>query len=306
MTVRRPFAALLTLVVLLITAGCGGDSAPAASETDEPQFIEGKRLEKQGKNPEALVSFLRVIDKRGELPSPESHFEAGEIYFSYIKDNIEAIHHYQRYLVQQPNSGQAKYVRDRINTAKRELWRSMPGRPLEDQSVRIEGAEEVEQLRRENAELRAEIATLRGGAAPLARVSRPSLLADPRATSVTQSGGAVAAPLINVPQPRASQHVPDIIAPPASTPSPVAMRTSVPSPTLSKTRNTPSPTPQPPSGARGKTYTVKQGDGLYAIARAADPKNPGKKLQEIIDVNPELLSKGSSSKITPGMVLRIP
>ena len=69
------------------------------------------KLQAQDRNAEALVSFLKGIEKRGEGAAPEAHFEAGLIYLRHTKDYIEAIHHFQRYLELVPNSPQ----RDRLS-----------------------------------------------------------------------------------------------------------------------------------------------------------------------------------------------
>jgi Tfp pilus assembly protein FimV len=62
----------------------------------------------------------------------------------------------------------------------------------------------------------------------------------------------------------------------------------------------------PASAPTGKKYVVKQGDGLYAIARQAAPGAPAKKLQEILEANRDVLPNGVNSPIKPGMELRIP
>src|SRR5688572_30344317 len=84
MTHRRLFA-LAALLALLLGAGCGDRGAPTIAEMDEPFYIQGVQLNKQGRNGEALTTFLKVIDKRGERGAPESHLEAGVIYLSHTK-----------------------------------------------------------------------------------------------------------------------------------------------------------------------------------------------------------------------------
>ena len=174
MTVRQQSVACAALLALLLGSGCGdGDVAPVAAEAEEPHFRQGQQLARQGREPEALTSFLKVIEKRGEQNAPESHLEAGLIYLKHIKDPIEAIHHFRKYRELKPNSQQAGLVRQQEAAAIREFAARLPARPGENQSVRIEVADELERLRRENAEMRAELATLRdGGAIPVSRVPR--------------------------------------------------------------------------------------------------------------------------------------
>ena len=67
------------------------------------------------------------------------------------------------------------------------------------------------------------------------------------------------------------------------------------------------PTTTPVTPARGgRTYTVKQREGLFAIARQFDPANPGKKMREIVAANPDVLPNGADTTLKAGMVLRIP
>src|SRR5258706_11927144 len=115
--------------VLFVGAWGGGGGAPMAVERDEPLYKQGLQLKQQGRNPEALVNFLKVVEKRGEQASAESHFEAGLIYLQHIKEYVEAIHHFQAYLALQPNSAQASHVRELVKTAKREFARGLPARP---------------------------------------------------------------------------------------------------------------------------------------------------------------------------------
>src|SRR5690606_19706647 len=173
MSVRRTFSVVIACLAVFAGAACtdrGGSPLPA--ETDEPYYVQGKQLMRQGRNPEALTSFLKVIDKRGERGAAESHLEAGFIYLNHTKDPVEAYHHFRKYLDLQPNSKEAVRVRGMVEAAKREFARTLPARPLDDQSARLESDEALERLRRENEELRAQIATLRGtGAIPLARTA---------------------------------------------------------------------------------------------------------------------------------------
>src|SRR4026207_140564 len=120
MTVLRIFSLAGALLALFIGAGCGGrGSTPIPGETDEPYYVQGKQLVKQGRNPEALTAFLKVIDRRGERGAPESHLEAGFIFLNYTKDPVEAYHHFRKYLDLQPNSKEAQRVRGMVEAAKR-------------------------------------------------------------------------------------------------------------------------------------------------------------------------------------------
>lgn len=285
MTVRRIFLAVAALFALALGAGCtGGDPAPMASETDEPGFRQGQQRLREGRAPEALTWFLKVIERRGEQNAPESHLQAGVIYLQYIKDPVEAYHHFRKYLELQPNSREASLVRQQIDAAKREFAASLPARPDENQAVRFESAEELERLRRENAELRAENATLRGGAgrAPRSLLTVPDIARPaPTPPSIVEDSPITAAP---TPPPRSTV---------AATPPP-ANRAALPTPA------------RPAATAGGRTHTVQQSEGLFAIARRYDPSNASRKMREIVDANPDVLPAGVNTPLKPGMVLRVP
>jgi tetratricopeptide (TPR) repeat protein len=163
MTFRQIVAALLTSAALLLVAGCErADNQMLSSEADEPNFRQGQQLVKQGRSQEALSAYLKVIAKRGES-APESHLEAGLLYLDQVKDPLAAIYHFRKYLELQPNSRQAVYVKGRIDVAKREFARTLPAQPLENQAERLDMFGQVDRLQRENDQMRAELAALRGG-----------------------------------------------------------------------------------------------------------------------------------------------
>src|SRR5688572_33001454 len=145
MTVRRTFSVVIALLAVLAGGGCGDrDGAPLPAETDEPFYVQGKQLMRQGRNPEALTSFLKVIDRRGERGAAESHLEAGTIYLKHTKDPVEAYHHFRKYLDLQPNSKEAAGVRGMVEAAKREVARTLAARPLDDQAVKMRADETPE------------------------------------------------------------------------------------------------------------------------------------------------------------------
>ena len=294
MTVRRNFFVLTALLVLLLGAGCSDRAAtPFAAETDEPNFRQGQQRLREGRAPEALALFLKVIEKRGEQYSPDSHLEAGLIYLQHIKDPIEAIHHFHKYLELLPNSPQAGLVRQRVEAATREFAVRLPARPGDDQSVRIEIAEELERLRRENAEMRAELATLRGGGAmPLVRTPRMLTLPDPaRPVAAPPSSPMALAP---APQPVAVAQ-PMIQPAPAPVSAPVA-RIPVPVNKTASAKAVPAP---------GRAHTVTAGESTWSIARKYyGPSANALKVQGILDANRDVLREAKDLK--PGMALRIP
>lgn len=310
MTVPRILSVVAACLVVLAGAGCGErDPSQLIAETDEPLYVQGKQLMKQGRSPEALSVFLKVIDRRGERGAAESHLEAGQIYLNVTRDPVEAYHHFRRYLDLQPNSKEAERVKGMVKAAQREFAKTLPTRPLEDQSLKLQAEESLARLQRENEELRAQIATLRGGGAtPLGGRAAPMIsipeevgprTAPPPVTPVVESTGTV--------RPTLRETAPVAVTSPTPAPSSRASAPATPTVTKPATQVRPPPASAATPAARGgRTYTVKQSDGLYAIARQADPANPSKKMKEIIEANPDVLNRGANTPLKPGMVLRIP
>ncbi len=296
MSARHHFTVLVALGALLCGAGCGGDSVATSAETEDPLYQQSLLLKKQGRSSEALTGLLKVIERRGEQASPESHLDAGLIYLEHIKDPVEAIHHFKKYLDLAPNSTKAALVRQRIDLARRELFRSMPGRPGDDQVGRFGGQELVERLQRENEDLRAELGRQRGsGPAPFVRTTRGPVDL-PAPTQATVLAGM--APLKIAPMP------PDF-APPTNevsmAPAPQAYAARPPQVQTQPKQAGGTSRPQAAGTVAGKRHSVAPGETLFAIGRKY-----GVKPEAIAAVNRDRLPSGLNSKLSPGMELKIP
>lgn len=300
---------------LLLGSGCRErDGALLPAETDEPLFVQGMQLKKLDRHAEALNAFLKVIEKRGERAAAESHLEAGLIYLNHSKEPIEASHHLRKYLQLQPNSKRAVFVMGMVDKARLEFARSLPGRPLEDQSVQLAASEEVTRLRRENEELRAENAALRsGGAVAASRASRMIVFSPEPAPAA-----AVAPPVAQIadtavvpaPRPSASQTVAAAAptlqaglavqpAPRATTPAAGGTATRGSGQTGGAgTRAAPTPTTARPAG--GKSHTVAAKDTLYSIAR-----RHGVRVEDIVAANRAAVPT-VNTPLKVGTVLKIP
>ncbi|HUR58796.1 MAG TPA: LysM peptidoglycan-binding domain-containing protein [Opitutaceae bacterium] len=306
MTVRRLFVAALVLFALLGAAGCGGnDPVALGAETDERLYREGQQQRKNGRDSEALTSFLKVIERRGDRDSPEAHFEAGLIYLNHIKDPLEAIHHFRKYLEFKPTSPQAQGVRGLIDTAKREFARTLPARPMEDQSLRLDNADELERLRREVEELRAQNATLRGGGAVTPRSSSLPLGATTRPAG--PSYAASSGPTINVPAPtRSVATEPPVFQPaplPTAVPPPVTRPAAQPQATRPAAARPTTTTTATPTG--GRVHNVAAKDSLWSIARQHYGAGVNAaKVRGIYEANRNVMK--DEGDLRPGMTLRIP
>ena len=147
----------ILFVSLIGLVGCVPSGVEVVSETDEKQYQLGQDFKNQGRMEEALGAFERVIDARRD--APESHLEAGYIYLRTLKDPINAIYHFNRYLRLQPHSSQATQVGQLIETAQKEFARQLPAQPYEDSLDRIDLMDLVQTLKQENEGLKRELIT---------------------------------------------------------------------------------------------------------------------------------------------------
>jgi nucleoid-associated protein YgaU len=214
-----------------------------------------------------------VIDKRSE-DAPESHLEAGLLYQQYLKDPIAAIYHFHKYLELQPNSRQADLVRQRIDAAMREFARTLPAQPLESQAVRFELMSRIDELQKENLQLKEELATLHQGR--------------------TSSGGPNGAP------PRETGAPPPVARLPRPSPATAGSTATVirPSPAARQ----PATTAANPPPAAVRRHVVAPGETLYKIAQRY--YGSGAKWPEILEANRDVLKNENSVRV--GMELRIP
>jgi LysM domain len=282
MSALRPRAwVLLALAALLAGAGCGGENAALTPELDEPLYRDGQQKKREGQNQQALADFLRVIAKRGDQ-APEAHMEAGLIYRGY--DPIAAIYHFKKYVELEPNSRQVANVRDLINAAERDFAKTLPlvTSAIDGAAGHSDLLEEVNRLQRENDDLRARLASLRGEVSP-------SLAFHPAGDTASAPVPVAAAP-VPVPAPEeASPVAPPAAEPPAPPPPAAAAR--------------PRPAPSAPARAEhGRSYTVQAHDTLYKIAAKVYGKATASRVQAIEQAN----HLSGSSGLKPGMELKMP
>ena len=300
---------LCALAALLFSAGCGRyDASPFTAEIDEPNYRRGKDLLRQGRNQEALASFLKVVDARGD-DAPESHLEIGILYQQHIKDPIAAIYHYRKFRELKRNSPQSDLVRQRIDAATREFARTLPAQPLDNQMEKIDLLDRLDQLQRENLQLKDQLVGLRTQAVTTSRLSGSPLGSTPFASmpgAVPEPSDGLAPLAINPAESPISDDAPSaeiVIAAPTPKPVPVA-----PTPTVSlraPTRSTPAPTtPSPSVPPVGRRYLVQKGDSLYSIAKRFYGSPTNARVQAILQANRSVLPNAAA--LQPGLTLVIP
>ena len=150
-------AAMLFLCLYIMGAGgCDFGEGEVVKETGEPSFLRGKEELQRGNTAEAMSAFLKVVEKRRD--APESHFELGRIYLDQMNDQIEAIHHFRKYLELKPDSQTSPMVRQMIETAQKKYAASLPESPFENNIRRLELEEIVQKMQKENLELKQKLA----------------------------------------------------------------------------------------------------------------------------------------------------
>ena len=253
---NHPFRhlALVALAVALLCAGCGGENGALSPETDDSGYRDAKQLENQGRTDEALAAYLKVIARRGEDGAPEAHLDAGRIYLGQMKDPIYAIYHFRKYLELEPNSKQAQLVRGQIEAAKREFARTIPGQPSEANTSRVDVTDDSDSIRRENQELKSELAAMRASVASPTTITRTST--DLSANDQTPAVENVPTSDDSSPIKLAPMEQPPIQTVAQSDPSPAPTQASVPS----------RPAPSRPTAPAGRMHTVVKGDTLSNLA----------------------------------------
>ncbi|HSY53816.1 MAG TPA: LysM peptidoglycan-binding domain-containing protein [Opitutaceae bacterium] len=275
----RRFCRFLPFVlgVLILLAGCTrNDESPYSTEKDDPAYQNGKSLEQQGRDQEALGAFLKIIAKRGE-DAPESHLEAGLLYQDHVKDPITAIYYYKKYLELAPNSPQASLVRGRIAACMRDFARTLPGQPLGSDALQPDLSDVVDRLQKENDALKSELAAL--------RANRPAPTGETAETSQP-----IARPepdkVVDAPQPV-------ITRAPMTTERPAVAPVHAPAAHSGMTLS---------STASGHTHTVSTGDTLMKISQQY--YGTRSKWRDIYAANRDVMKSENDLKI--GMQLKIP
>jgi nucleoid-associated protein YgaU len=236
--------------------------------------------------------------------APESHLEIGILYQQHIKDPIAAIYHYRRFRELKRNSPQSDLVRQRIDAATREFARTLPAQPLENQMEKIDLLDRLDQLQRENLQLKDQLLAVRTQAVNTSRSAVTPLAPSasvPPLGSVAEPADRLAPLAINPAESPISAEAPpaDPVAV-ASAPVPVPVPVA---PTVSLRASRPS-APAPSVAASGRRYVVQKGDSLYSIAKRFYGSANNARVHSILQANRGVLPNAAA--LHPGLTLVIP
>ena len=248
---------LICLAALFTWSGC--DLFPHTTEDEDknPHFLAGKSRVNSMDYAGAVEAFEKALQANPN--SASAHFELGLLAEQRMNDYAGAIYHYQKHLKLRPKSNMAETVRQRISSCTVELAKSIPY-SLVSQPVKAQ----LDRLIPENASLRQQVEQLKS---QLAKQIVPQVNRDPAWTNQAPANPALVA--TNQTTPKAER------ASPPSAP----------------------PTSQPQPLAGPKTYAIKKGDTMKAIA-----DRHGISLNALQSANPGV----DSRRLRVGQSLKIP
>jgi tetratricopeptide (TPR) repeat protein len=272
------------IAVLILAAGLAGCDLLTVSQTGR-KIREGNEAVLRGEFPRAVQHYEAALD--GTMLSAEAHYRLGLVYEDQMKNQVGALHHFERYLELAPQGQFATDVKGYVDRLRLVIVSSLA-------EGTVLPAREASRLKNENLELRQKLAELRKEKPVAAR-------AVPKATPVPQPAltprlvvAATPPPLprAEVPEPEVRRAVPVVPA------VPVAAQAAVPAtPVAPAATPTPVPTPTGP-----RSHTVVSGDTLAKMSRVYYG-NPGE-WPKILEANKATLD--DPKKLQPGMVLVIP
>ena len=146
----RFFCYILAVFSVLTLAGCGHDAASLDKQEENDPALRRARVRKKAQDVDGAIElYNKALERKPQLA--RAHLEVGLLYDSYKEDYNRAIYHYQRYLELRPQSEKEQLIQDLIRRARISYAVSLPETPP--------GAiEEIAELRKENASLKARLA----------------------------------------------------------------------------------------------------------------------------------------------------
>ena len=263
---------------VVVAAGLAGCDLLTVSQTGR-SIREGNEAVVRGEVQAALQHFETALD--GSMLSSEAHYRLGMLYEDQIKNEVGALHHFERYLELAPQGQFATDVKGYVDR----LRLLIVSRAAEGA---VMPAREASRLKNENLALRQQLTDLRQKA-PADRQRPPA--ATPAPAPVASPAMVVAATPAPVPavsgEPEVRRALPVSAAGPASGPDVSAA---------------PRPEPATVAGNAVRTHKVVSGDTLAGLARKFY-QNSGQ-WPKILAANKGTLE--DPTKLKPGMILVIP
>lgn len=267
---------------VVVAAGLAGCDLLTVSQTGR-SIREGNEAVVRGEVQAALQHFETALD--GSMLSAEAHYRLGMLYEDQLKNEVGALHHFERYLELAPQGQFATNVKGYVDR----LRLLIVSRAAEGA---VMPAREASRLKNENLALRQQLTDVRQKAPadrqrPPAATPTPAPVASP-AMVVAATPPPTPAPVPAVSgEPEVRRALPVSASEPASGPEVSAA---------------PRPEPAAVAGNAVRTHKVVSGDTLAGIARKFY-QNSGQ-WPKILEANKGTLE--NPTKLKPGMILVIP
>lgn len=278
---RRCLVSSVLLAIVLLP-GC---DLLTVSQTGR-NIREGNAAVVRGEYQRGVQYYESALD--GTMLSAEAHYRLGLVYEDHLKNQVAALHHFERYLELAPQGQFATDVKGYVERLRLVIVSS-----LADGTVLP--AKEASRLKNENLELRQQVAELRQRQSPSRSAPAPTPAPAPPTPTPAMTVAATPPPLPvdATPQPEVRRAEP-VAEPEVRAAVPVAVAVSPGAAPVAVAM------PAVPAGPR--THTVVSGDTLAGISRKYYRK--ASEWQKIAQANKDILP--DPAKLQVGMVLKIP
>jgi len=253
---------------------------------------EGNDAVVRGEVGKAQQHFEAALD--GTMLSAEAHYRLGLLYEDQLKNEIGALHHFERYLELAPQGQFATDVKAYVERLRLLIVSRLADGP-------VTPAREATRLKNENLALKQQLTDLRQMPPGRAPTPVPAATPPPAPAAASTPAMVVAATPPPAPVAPAVAAEPEVRRALPVTPAAAAAQTEGDTPIVTPITQG-APAAAPIAAAPSRTYQVKSGDTLAGIARQFY-KNSGQ-WQKIAEANKGTLS--DPTKLKPGMVLVIP
>jgi tetratricopeptide (TPR) repeat protein len=263
---------------LVLVAGVTGCDLLTVSQTGR-KIREGNEAVLRGEFPRAVQYYEEALD--GTMLSAEAHYRLGLVYEDQLKNQVGALHHFERYLELAPQGQFATDVKGYVDRLRLVIVSSLA-------EGTVLPAREASRLKNENLELRQKLTELRQEQPAAARAVPKAPPVPPPSSTPPLKVAATPPPLprSEVPEPEVRRAIPVVVD------GRLALQ-----PTASAT-----PAAAPATATGPRSHTVVSGDTLAKMSR----KYYGNSGQwpKILEANKGTLD--DPKKLQPGMVLVIP
>jgi tetratricopeptide (TPR) repeat protein len=261
----------LLLLVALFAVGC--DRMSGSAKLIQGHVDRAKKLYEQRDYDGVIAAYEDVL--RIDPQHSESHYQIALICDKNLNDPLSAAYHYQQFLRSaNPDPSRVELVKSFLENAKLQIAASTP-------NVAGQQTPELVKLRTENAALYAQVEELKR---EIVR-SRTKAMETKTPVKVSTPPVALVAPITPTPTPPVTLSQQNTKAVPRVE----TKKVEVKAPVLK-------------TAARPKSYVVKKGEGIQAIAEKI--YGDRSKWRQIVAANPSI--KKNPNQLSPGQVLVLP